>query len=122
MIPNWLVQRAYLTPNKTALSVGDKKWTFSEIKEKSLRLARKLRANGLNENDRIALLGTSNADMVFIIHACMLAGLEIVMLNSRLTKNELEWQLADSEAIAVLVSNDLENLIAEFGCSYPVIF
>ena len=122
MIPNWLVQRAYLTPNKTALSVGDKKWSFNEMKEKSLQLARKLRANGLNENDRIALLGSSNADMVFIIHACMLAGLEIVMLNSRLTKNELEWQLADSEAIAVLVSNDLENLVAEFGCSYPVIF
>ena len=50
-----------------------------------MTIARKLRANGLHEGERIALLGPSNAEMVFIIHACMLAGLEIVMLNSRLS-------------------------------------
>ena len=49
--------------------------------------------------------------MVFIIHACMLAGLEIVMLNSRLTKKELEWQLDDSDAIAVIVSDELKEPI-----------
>ena len=64
-----------------------------------MTLARKLRANGLNNGDRIALLGPSNAEMVFIIHACMLLGLEIVMLNSRLTKKEIEWQVEDSAAI-----------------------
>lgn len=112
MIPNWLMQRAYLTPDKTALSFGDAQWTFAEIKEISLTLARKLRANGFNNKDRIALLGPSNEEMVFIIHACMLAGLEIVMLNSRLTASELEWQLHDSDAAAVLVSDELQKDVA----------
>ena len=89
MIPNWLMQRAYLTPDKIALSFGDEKWTFAQLKDNAMILARKLKANGLNEGQRIALLGPSNAEMVFIIHACMLAGLEIVMLNSRLTKKEI---------------------------------
>ena len=29
MIPNWLMQRAYLTPEKTALSFEDETWTFA---------------------------------------------------------------------------------------------
>ena len=57
--------------------------------------------------------GPSNAEMVFIIHACMLAGLEIVMLNSRLTKKELGWQLDDSEATAVIVADELKSLIPD---------
>ena len=72
-------------------------------------LARKLTANGLQEGQRIALLGPSNAEMVFIIHACMLAGLEIVMLNSRLTTKELEWQLEDSGATAVIVADEMSE-------------
>lgn len=113
MIPNWLMQRAYLTPDKTALSFGDETWTFNELKNKSMILARKLTANNLREGQRIALLGPSNADMVFIIHACMLAGLEIVMLNSRLTIKELEWQLKDSGAGVVIVADDMHAVIAE---------
>ncbi|MBE1555462.1 o-succinylbenzoate--CoA ligase [Sporosarcina limicola] len=113
MIPNWLLQRAYLTPHKIALSFGDEKWTFVQLKDRALTLARKLSANDLNEGDRIALLGPSNAEMVFVIHACMLAGLEIVMLNSRLTEKEIAWQLDDSGASAVLVFDGLENNVAQ---------
>ncbi|MFJ7936344.1 o-succinylbenzoate--CoA ligase [Sporosarcina sp. NPDC096371] len=112
MIPNWLMQRAYLTPEKAALSFGDDTWTFAQLKHKSMQLAEKLAANGLQEGQRIALLGPSNADMVFIIHACMLTGLEIVMLNSRLTTKELEWQLEDSGADAVIVADDMSAVIA----------
>ncbi|WP_318617672.1 o-succinylbenzoate--CoA ligase [Sporosarcina sp. YIM B06819] len=113
MIPNWLMQRAYLTPEKTALSFGDETWTFAELKNKSMMLARKLTANDLQEGQRIALLGPSNAEMVFIIHACMLAGLEIVMLNSRLTIKELEWQLEDSGASAVIVADEMSEVVAD---------
>ncbi|MHA6260228.1 o-succinylbenzoate--CoA ligase [Sporosarcina sp. CAU 1771] len=111
MIPNWLIQRAYLTPDKIAISFEGKQWTFEEMKENSLMLARKLRANGLNPKERIGLLGHSNEEMVFMIHACMLLGLEIVMLNNRLTRNELEWQLNDSEAAAVVVMDNLKEQI-----------
>lgn len=113
MIPNWLMQRAYLTPDKTALSFEDKTWTFAQLKNKSMILAGKLTANDLREGQRIALLGPSNAEMVFIIHACMLAGLEIVMLNSRLTIKELEWQLEDSGASAVIVADELHEAVAQ---------
>lgn len=113
MIPNWLMQRAYLTPDKTALSFGNATWTFAELKNKSMILAEKLTANDLREGQRIALLGPSNAEMVFVIHACMLVGLEIVMLNSRLTTKELEWQLEDSGASAVIVADEMSDVVAK---------
>jgi o-succinylbenzoate---CoA ligase len=113
MIPNWLMQRAYLTPDKTAFSFENEKWTFAQLKDRAMTLARKLRTNGLDEGNRIALLGPSNAEMVFIIHACLLAGLEIVMLNSRLTKKEIEYQLDDSGATTVIVSDELRSMVAD---------
>lgn len=111
MIPNWLMQRAYLTPEKTALSYGSESWTFEELKEGALQYAGVLKANGLKQGERIALLGPSNAEMVFVIHSCLLLGLEIVMLNRRLTKEELDWQLRDSAAVAVIVADELAELV-----------
>lgn len=111
LIPNWLMQRAYLTPEKVALSYNDKQWTFKELRAEALHYAQKLRANDVKSGDRIALLGPSNEELVFVIHGCLLLGLEIVMLNSRLTKQEIEWQLTDSAATAVIVSDELEALI-----------
>ena len=106
------MQRTYLTPDKTALSFNDERWTFKQLYEESMALARKLRANDLKTGDRIGLLGPSNEHMVFIAHACMLLGLEIVMLNNRLTKKEINWQVDDSAAIAVIVSDEFEELIS----------
>ena len=117
MIPNWLKQRVYLTPHKTALSYNGESWSFKQVEEESMTLARKLKANGLTDGDRIALLGPSNDKMVFIIHACMLLGLEIVMLNSRLTKKEIEWQVEDSAASVVIVADELENLLSDLTTS-----
>ena len=35
MIPNWLLQRAYLSPDKTAFTFKNERWTFSELKDKA---------------------------------------------------------------------------------------
>jgi len=113
LIPNWLLQRAYLTPDKTALSFNDDTWSFLELKNAANTYAKKLAANGLYKGDRIALLGSSSPEMVMMIHASMLMGLEIVMLNSRLTAKELSWQLNDSKSKTVIASDDLVHLIKE---------
>src|SRR4051794_11985610 len=111
MIPNWLLQRAYLTPDRMALSFKDERWTFRQLSEEASTIAQKLRWNGLHEGDRIALLGRSTPEMVFVIHGCLLAGLEIVMLNSRLSPKEISWQLNDCEARTVIVDDVLLDLI-----------
>jgi O-succinylbenzoic acid--CoA ligase len=117
MIPNWLLQRAYVTPDRIALSFGDEQWTFRQLLEEASEIAQKLRWNGLNEGDRIALLGRSTPEMVFVIHGCLLAGLEIVMLNSRLSSKEISWQLNDCDASTLLVDDEFLDRIKEINTS-----
>lgn len=114
MIPNWLKQRAYLTPDKIALSYEDKQWTFAEIEKEAMCYARQLKTAQVNAGDRIGLIGTSNVEMVFIIHACLLMGVEMVMLNNRLTAEEIFWQIKDAEVKAVLFADQFETKVDSF--------
>lgn len=117
MIPNWLLQRAYITPDRMAFSFGEEQWTFRQLLEEASEIAQKLRWNGLNEGDRIALLGGSTPNMVFVIHGCLLAGLEIVMLNSRLSSKEISWQLNDCDASVLIVDDEFLDRIKEINTS-----
>lgn len=113
MIPNWLMKRADLTPDRMALSFEGEQWTFRQLKEEAVEIARKLRKNGLMEGERISLLGPSTPDMVFIIHGCLLAGLEIVMLNSKLSTREIAWQLDDCKASTVIVADEFLSRVED---------
>ncbi len=112
MIPNWLTQRMYLTPHKIALSKGDETWTFQDVYEKGKKYAEQLTTCGIVSENRIALIGSSNETMVFIIYGALLRGVEIVMLNHRLTSEELRWQMEDAEVKAVLYEDSFEEKIA----------
>lgn len=113
MIPNWLLQRAYLTPHKIALSYQDKQWTFFQLKVEAMKYAGKLVGSGIKEGSRIALIGPSTSEMVFIIHGCLLANLEIVMLNNRLSTRELVYQIEDSEAEVVISADEFSEQFKE---------
>ncbi|WP_370452971.1 o-succinylbenzoate--CoA ligase [Sporosarcina sp. BI001-red] len=97
MIPNWLLKRAALTPHAPALSFQGRTWSYLHLKEDALDRAGKLRSLGLESGSRIALLGGTSAEMAILIHGCLLAGIEMVMVNSRLSSEEIEYQLIDSE-------------------------
>ncbi|MDW0110181.1 o-succinylbenzoate--CoA ligase [Sporosarcina aquimarina] len=102
MIPNWLLKRAALTPRARALSFEGKTWTYIELKEEAVIRANKLNALGLQRGNRIALLGATSAEMAMLIHGCMLAGVEMVLLNARLTVEEIEYQMKDSQSDLLL--------------------
>ena len=42
IIPNWLVQRAKLTPDASALVTGQGRWSYRELYEQSLEIAQQL--------------------------------------------------------------------------------
>lgn len=111
MIPNWLAQRTYLTPHKVALSYGNRQWTFLEMEQEAMRYAQKLKTAGFSEGDRIALMGASTVEMVFIIHGCLLCGLEMVMLNHRLTSEEINWQIEDAEIKMVIFADQFNEKV-----------
>ena len=96
MQPNWIKQRAYLTPNRVAVSFHDEQWTFHELYEKSVRYAYQLNAYEL-KGKRIAILAPSTPALIEVLYACMQAQCEMVLLNGRLSKQELSYQIADAD-------------------------
>lgn len=103
MQPNWIMQRSLLTPNKVGLSFQQNQWTFRELHENSLKIARQLASFSLHKGDRIAILAPSTPELIFMLYGCMQAQIEIVMLNGRLSERELCYQIDDAEVKAILV-------------------
>jgi o-succinylbenzoate---CoA ligase len=97
-IPNWLKKRADLSPNQEALIFEENTYTFKEVFDKAKKIAGKLGALHLGRGSSAAVLFTNHADSVFILYALQMAGVRTVILNNRLTAEELSWQLNDSDA------------------------
>ena len=106
MQPNWIKQRAYLTPNRVALSFHDEQWTFKELYLKSVSLAYKLNSLRLTNGKRVAILAPSTPPLIELLYACMQAQCEMVLLNGRLAKQELAYQVEDAEVDAILVADE----------------
>lgn len=106
MQPNWIKQRAYLTPNRVALSFHNEQWTFKELYLKSVSLAYKLNTLRLTNGKRVAILAPSTPPLIELLYACMQAQCEMVLLNGRLAKQELAYQVEDAEVDAILVADE----------------
>ncbi|UOY94385.1 o-succinylbenzoate--CoA ligase [Ectobacillus sp. JY-23] len=97
IMPNWLRQRAFLTPNRTALVWEDDALSFLQLYEQVVDIAAKLTALGVKHGDHIGVLMKNSPDMVRVIHALADIGAVAVLLNTRLATEELEWQLQDAD-------------------------
>lgn len=106
MQPNWIKQRAYLTPNRVALSFHDQQWTFNELYLQSVSLTYKLNTLDLTNGKRVAILAPSTPPLIELLYACMQAQCEMVLLNGRLAKQELAYQIADAEVDAIIVADE----------------
>ncbi|MBM7587162.1 long-chain acyl-CoA synthetase [Bacillus pakistanensis] len=84
--------------NEQALWDGTKGYTFSQLKERSLRLANALISRGLKKGDRVAILMSNRMEHIELDVAIALTGLIKVPLNYRLHPKEHKYALQDSGA------------------------
>lgn len=103
--PNWLLHRAYLTPDRVALIYQEKEWTFHELAHEVDELSNRLAQASLKKGETVALLMNNHPHMVMLVHACFLLGVKIVLLNNKLTKAERRYQLEDAKAAALLTES-----------------
>lgn len=112
MYPNLLLKRASLTPNRVALRFNGQKWTFAELYKEANVFAQRLHSKGVLPKTRVAILASSNPELVVVLHGCMQLGCELVMLNERLSKAEIDYQLQDSNVDYLLVDSlEKRNII-----------
>lgn len=117
-IPNFLLQRAFLTPDRVALKYQNIELTFSQLNQQAISLAGKLTYAGIKSGDPVAVLMKNSLDMVILIHALKHIGAITVLMNVKLTSSEIGWQLQHSQA-KFFIANDefleVQNVIGEIN-------
>ena len=97
-------QQALLTPENTALIVGDKKFSYRELDEQSGRLAHHLRESyGVRRGDIVALLLDRSEKMVVGILAVLKAGAAYLPIALSSPAERINYLLEDSAAKHLLV-------------------
>ncbi|WP_257351246.1 o-succinylbenzoate--CoA ligase [Pseudalkalibacillus decolorationis] len=100
---NWLSQRAYITPNRTALVYEGMEWTYEELDHSARELAKKLSTHGVKQGKHVGFLMDNTPDTVILIHAIHYLSAVLIPLNKRLSIRELSYQLGDSDADWLIV-------------------
>jgi len=91
---------------RTAYSCMDKSLTFAELDAASGAFAAHLQSLGLEKGDRVALMMPNILQYPVALYGVLRAGLTVVNVNPLYTPRELEHQLKDSGAKAIVI---LEN-------------
>ncbi|MCM3729770.1 o-succinylbenzoate--CoA ligase [Neobacillus cucumis] len=108
-MPNLLIKRALLTPNRIAIYFQDQTLTFYDLYQCSLKVSGGLQALGIRKGQFVGVLLKNHLDTVTILFALQLLGARAVILNNRLTASELVFQLKDSKSAFLI----LEESFAE---------
>ena len=116
-MPEWLRQRARLTPDRLALLTDKESLTFAELDAQVEAVADRLDEAGVQSGAMVGMLAGNGAGFVKVVHAVARLGAVLAPLNVRLSRDEIAWQLGDlgaqilihDEANAAALSTILER-------------
>jgi O-succinylbenzoic acid--CoA ligase len=111
-VPDWLRQRAELTPGRLALLTDDVEWSFAMLDERVDAAAHALLEHGVQAGQHVGILAPNGARFVVAVHALARLGAVIVPINTRLTPAEIDWQTADANLSLILTESSVSQLLA----------
>ncbi|MDV6247187.1 class I adenylate-forming enzyme family protein [Rhodococcus opacus] len=91
--------------DRVAFRFRDESVTFAELGARALRIANSLRARGLQEGDRVVVIGDNSIEWVLLEHALYAGGFVRVAVLTRLHPKEVARLVADAEASAAVVDS-----------------
>lgn len=97
-------------PDKTALIVDDKTYTYQELLDTAARIATGLQKYGVRRGDRVAIYMENGWPCITAIYAVLLAGGVFVMVNPQTKADKLRFLLDDSQAKVLLSGSQLAPL------------
>lgn len=110
ILPDWVAHRARVAPDRDALQMGTRRWSFAELDAEVSRCARQLAAHGVRPGDRVASLLPNGLHAALLPHATLRLGATLVPLNVRLSPSEIAWQTRHASARVVAAQADTEPL------------
>lgn len=86
----WLYKQAQQNGHHIAITDGQESYTYQNLYCEASLLAKRLKAY---QQSRVGLYIDNSIQSIILIHACWLANIEIAMINTRLTPNEMTNQM-----------------------------
>ncbi|KTG08880.1 AMP-dependent synthetase [Haloprofundus marisrubri] len=96
-----------------ALETERRRYSHAELRDRSARVAGALHEHGLAPDDRLCLFLSNRPELVLTALAALKAGLPFSPANPQFTARELVFQLADSDARALVTEPSLLPKVAE---------
>ena len=110
-ISDWLSDRAGESPDRTALVVGSRSWTFAGLDALATEYARRLASAGARADGRVATLLHNGLAAAVLPHAVLRLGATLVPLNVRSSAAEIAWQLGDAKPEVLVVDDRTAALV-----------
>ncbi len=102
---NWLEQQAARNPDNVAMISGTVQLSYIEVYQKALSIAGRLAEHGIRENDHAAIILNNSAEYVLLIYAAWLKGCVPVVINPRLTRQNIKELIKHSNSKLVITDN-----------------
>ena len=95
--------------DREAVVHGTHRYSYADVKRHSDLAAARLASSGLAPGDKITLLLPNRAEFLWYWFGAAQMGLVVVMMNTRLRREEIAYQLAQSDSRAVIVPGGVED-------------
>jgi long-chain acyl-CoA synthetase len=105
--------------DRTAYKFMGKTITFREVDQASAAFAGWLQAQGLARGDRVAVMMPNVPQYPVAVAAILRAGLVVVNVNPLYTPRELEHQLKDSGAKAIVILENFASVLQQVMAAVP---
>lgn len=103
------VAQAALQPERAALRSGPTAWNYAELDQRSNRLARALRARGVERGQRVGLCLHRGADMLTALLAVLKSGASYVPLDPDFPKARLDYYAEDAR-LSLMVTESTHTM------------
>ncbi len=110
---NWTEMHARFRPGAEAffdVATG-RRWDWAALHHDTLRWAGRLRSEGVQPGDRVALLAPNRAEHLLLMFACAEIGATFFPMNWRLADPELAWQVGHAAPKVVFVDPEFAGRV-----------
>ncbi|MCH8246794.1 MAG: amino acid adenylation domain-containing protein [Bacteroidetes bacterium] len=110
-VPEQFLSKALITPAATAISCGDRTWSYLDLEESSRKVATELLSNGLEKGDVVAVDGSSYFALVACILGVIRSAGVLLILDSELPNLRKEIMLEEAAAKWTLTPVDDHDVV-----------
>lgn len=119
LLQSFLEHSAQLDPNKIALIVDQRRYTYLEIEQQSNRLAHAFLKRGLKRGNRVVIHLDNTLEAVIAVFAVLKAGGVFVMVNPTTKIDKLTYVLNNCQAHALIIPDKKRNTLFEHSDLLP---